>query len=53
MAQKPILGFMDANNPDTDHWSTYVKRLHLNFLAKEIKDDKEVVVLLTVLRMKA
>ena len=53
MAQKPMLGFMDAYNPDTDDWSAYVERLDLFFLANEIKDDKKVAVLLTVLGTKA
>ena len=53
MAQKPMLGFMDAYNPDMDDWSTYVERLDLFFLANEIRDDKKVAVLLTVLRTKA
>ena len=48
-----MLGFMDAYNPDTDDWSAYVERLDLFFLANEIKDDKKVAVLLTVLGTKA
>ena len=48
MAQKPILGCMDAYNPDADDWSAYVERLELFFLANEIKDDKKVATLLTV-----
>ena len=48
-----MLGFMDAYNPDTDDWSAYIERLDLFFLANEIKDDKKVAVLLTVLGTKA
>ena len=48
-----MLGFMDAYNPDTDNWSAYVERLDLFFLANEIKDDKKVTILLTVLGTKA
>ena len=53
MAQRPILGAMDSFNPDTDDWSAYIERLDSFFLANEIKDDKKVAVLLTVLRAKA
>ena len=53
MAQRPILGAMDSFNPDTDDWSAYVERLESFFLAHEIKDDKKVAVLLTVLGAKA
>ena len=53
IAQKLMLGFMDVYNQDMDGWSTYVKRLNLFFLANEIKDDKKVAVLLTVLGTKA
>ena len=53
MAQNPILGCTDTYNPDTDDWSAYVERLELFFLANEIKDDKKVATLLTVLGTKA
>ena len=53
MAQKPVLGYMEAYNPDMDDWSTYIERLNLFFLANAIKDNKKVAVLLTVLGMKA
>ena len=52
MAQKPMLGFIDAYKPDRDDWSAYIKRLDLFFLANEIKDNKKVAVLLTVLGTK-
>ena len=48
-----MLGFMDAYNPDADDWSAYIERLDLFFLAVEIKDDKKVAVVLTVLGIKA
>ena len=47
-----MLGFMDAYNLDTDDWFAYVKRLDLFFLANEIRDNKKVAVLLTVLGTK-
>ena len=37
MAQKPMLGCMDAYNPDTDDWSAYVERLQLFLLQMMIK----------------
>ena len=53
MAEKPVLGSMDNFNPDMDDWSAYVERLEPFFLANEIKDDKKVAVLVTVLGTKA
>ena len=44
---------MDSFNPNTDDWSAYVERLESFFLANEIKGNKKVAVLLTVLGAKA
>ena len=44
---------MDTYNPDADDWSAYVERPDLFFQANEIKDEKKVAVLLTVLGTKA
>ena len=53
MAEKPIIGAMDKFNPDTDDWSAYVERLDSFFLANEIKDEKKVALLVTVLGTKS
>ena len=55
MAEKapPLLGSMDIFNPDVDDWSAYVERLESFFLANEIKDNKKVAVLITVIGTKA
>ena len=55
MAEKalPLLGSMDIFNPNMDDWSAYVKRRESFFLANEIKDNKKVAVLITVIGTKA
>ena len=55
MAEKalPLQGSMDIFNPDVDDWSAYVERLESFFLANEIKDNKNVAFLITVIGTKA
>ena len=52
MAQKAVLGCMDTYNPETNDWSVYIERLDLFFETNEIKGEKKVAVLLTVLGTK-
>ena len=49
----PLLGSMDIFNPDVDDWSAYVKRLESFFLTNELKDNKKVAVLITIIGTKA
>ena len=48
----PLLGSMDIFNSDVDDWSAYVERLESFFLTNEIKDNKKVAVLITVIGTK-
>ena len=51
MAEKPmpLLGSMDVFNPDVDDWSSYIERLESFFVANDVKDEKKVAVLVTVI----